>query len=1313
MLASLLLGLSATAQWYPMTTGSVSTCAGAFLDSGGQGASGYSDNEDLTYTICPDVAGDAISLDFITFNLSLAGIGPVDVLSIHDGNTTAAPLIGIWTGTALQGTIVSASLTNTSGCLTIVFRSNEAGTGVFAASITCFQPCERPTAIATHGAQGPLRICPGEAVSFNSSGSFAAAGFSIASRRWEFGDGSVQNNAPVNTVHTYTVPGAYIAQLYVTDNNGCVSANRVDLVVMVGTEPTFAGTTGDLIGCVGEELCLQGVVNPTTWVESPDAGLGGGVFLPDDVGQCFTSELTFNQFPPGQTINSVNDLQSICVDMEHSFIGDLVISIISPTGQTVILHQQGGGGTFLGIPIDDDFQPNAQGTCWNYCWSPTSNNGTWVANAGGTLPSGTYESENSLIGLVGSQLNGTWTIEVCDLWASDNGFICNWELQFDPSLYDDLLIFTPSIGADSDSSVWSGPGDVTLSADGNELCVTPATTGNFNYTYTVTDNHGCSYDTTLTVTAVAPANAGLDGTLERCVTAGPTSLFAALNGSPQSGGTWTGPNGPTNASFNPATQPAGIYTYTLTGAQACQTSSAEVVVTVVQPPDAGTDTSLVLCSSSSNVNLFNRLGGDPEPGGTWIGPSGSAVGQLFDPGVSPPGTYTYVVDNAAPCPAADATVSVTVVEAANAGLGDTLLLCTVDAPIDLFDALGGSPDPGGTWTGPDPVINDLFDPATMSPGNYRYRVQGTDPCPDRQSILRIELQQPPDPGTDGSLAVCATGAPTSLFAALQGDPQPGGTWQGPSPVTNALFDPPAMLPGNYTYTLSGGTVCPDRSANVLVSEVAPPSAGNDGTVVLCPEAPSMALFEALGGSPQPNGQWTGPDGSAHGAFFDAGSDAPGTYVYTVIGNAPCPNSTATVSVTLHDVVAPNAGPDALSCTLNTALAATGSWSSGAWSGPSAVTFAQADQAETEVSSATAGSYILRWSIVDDNGCAAFDTVTVNLNVPLEVLVQVDPPTCTGDCSGSALVTPSGGAGTEAYAITWNSTIADAEFAPTDLCAGTYGFTISDANACTLNGEVEVIDPAPIAIDQVIAQDERCPGTCDGVVAILDAQGAFYSIDGGATEQSTATFTGLCPGTYALQLRDINGCLAVGEATIGTPPPVVADLLADRDTMTLADPTVNFTNLSSSNATAFVWDFGDGMRSTEASPTHRFEDDLGAEYWVCLTALDVNACADTACLPIVVLDLLAVHVPNAFSPNNDGINDGFGPVFNAPWVEEYSLLIFDRWGEQVFSSTRPEERWNGGYGGAEPKPDLYVWKLRCVDGLSGEPIERMGHVTLLR
>ena len=69
-------------QAFPIFNGTASTCTGAFLDSGGQGAGGYSNNENITYTLCPDAPGGAISLNLLTFILSTAGAAPIDKLSI-------------------------------------------------------------------------------------------------------------------------------------------------------------------------------------------------------------------------------------------------------------------------------------------------------------------------------------------------------------------------------------------------------------------------------------------------------------------------------------------------------------------------------------------------------------------------------------------------------------------------------------------------------------------------------------------------------------------------------------------------------------------------------------------------------------------------------------------------------------------------------------------------------------------------------------------------------------------------------------------------------------------------------------------------------------------------------------------------------------------------------------------------------------------------------------------------------------------------------------------------------------------------------
>src|SRR5690606_37078854 len=119
----------------------------------------------------------------------------------------------------------------------------------------------------------------------------------------------------------------------------------VDLQVLVSTTPVFAGTVESTETCLGATVDLNAVVTPVTWTGIPEANFGDGVYLPDDLGIPFTSELVFTQFDPGQTVTSTSDIISVCANMEHSFLGDLVVQLTCPGGQTMIMHQQGGGGT--------------------------------------------------------------------------------------------------------------------------------------------------------------------------------------------------------------------------------------------------------------------------------------------------------------------------------------------------------------------------------------------------------------------------------------------------------------------------------------------------------------------------------------------------------------------------------------------------------------------------------------------------------------------------------------------------------------------------------------------------------------------------------------------------------------------------------------------------------------------------------------------------------------------------------------------------------------------------------------------------------
>ena len=91
-----------------------------------------------------------------------------------------------------------------------------------------------------------------------------------------------------------------------------------------------------------------------------------------------------------------------------------------------------------------------------------------------------------------------------------------------------------------------------------------------------------------------------------------------------------------------------------------------------------------------------------------------------------------------------------------------------------------------------------------------------------------------------------------------------------------------------------------------------------------------------------------------------------------------------------------------------------------------------------------------------------------------------------------------------------------------------------------------------------------------------------------------------------------------------------------------------------------------------------------------------------------------EVPNAFTPNGDGINDSFGPVYQC-YFADYLLRVFNRWGQEVFTSTDPAQGWDGRIDGKEAPSEVYMWHATYTAWHEGQLFSRSasGEVTLLR
>ena len=493
---------------------------GGFLTDDGLQPSDYSPNSNDTSVVCPDPAYPLPQISALDFNVFDLGFG--DQLSIYNGDNANATLIGTYTGADIQNQ--SFYSTDPSGCLTVVFTSDaDASVGNFSAEISCGIPCLNPAVVVTTTeGPAPARICQQGEITFNASATEFFNDGIYESHIWEFGDGSVDTTSWPVVDHTFDAEGGYMVQLYVTDTNGCTNSVLIDYLVFVSTTPVIQLATSETDNkiCTGVPLSLLSNFNEVNWSNVPTNPIDGFLFIPDDQSQCFSDTITFQGFPGSPVISSVNDIVDVFLNFEHSYMGDINITISCPDGSSVVLHNNGGAATLLGQPIDVDADLTP-GVGFDYTWSPQSTNGTWVQNAGGTLPAGDYEPVEPFTNLLGCPINGDWILEICDVLGFDNGYVFDWNVHFPEEFYPDTISFTPVIGEACDSSYWTTSNNVVIANPGGDCdsidVIVNAAVSN-TYIYHVIDNHGCEYTEEITVEFYAAPVVALDPLINYCNT---------------------------------------------------------------------------------------------------------------------------------------------------------------------------------------------------------------------------------------------------------------------------------------------------------------------------------------------------------------------------------------------------------------------------------------------------------------------------------------------------------------------------------------------------------------------------------------------------------------------------------------------------------------------------------------------------------------------------------------------------------------------------------------------------------------------------
>ena len=359
-------------------------------------------------------------------------------------------------------------------------------------------------------------------------------------------------------------------------------------------------------------------------------------------------------------------------------------------------------------------------------------------------------------------------------------------------------------------------------------------------------------------------------------------------------------------------------------------------------------------------------------------------------------------------------------------------------------------------------------------------------------------------------------------------------------------------------------------------------------------------------------------------------------------------------------------------------------------------------------------------------CIDFSTIVITEDVTtLNLQVTPVPDVCQSEDSLdlSSYVNISGGEYTGLGISTASSSILDLT-ASTGINSIDYT-VVNPSNGCSTT---EVIDVNVLANPVIVFSADTIEGCLPLQVTLTDDNPEVADLcvwDFGDGNQSNSC--GNASNTYnvhscfdvSLTKTFANGCSSSETLSnyICTNPIPVSDFIADNNEVNSMDTKVQFENYSI-DGDEYIWDFGDDVSiddPTLENPEHEFPEHE-ALYNVTLIAISDEGCRDTSTLAIKVIEEEVYYVPNSFTPNGDGINQVFKPEFSTGVsLEDFSLYIYNRWGEIVFESHDINKGWDGTYGvnGDVQQSGLYIWTMVIKAKTSDKVTQVSGQVNLLK
>ena len=596
-------------------------------------------------------------------------------------------------------------------------------------------------------------------------------------------------------------------------------------------------------------------------------------------------------------------------------------------------------------------------------------------------------------------------------------------------------------------------------------------------------------------------------------------------------------------------------------------------------------------------------------------------------------------------------------------------------------------------------------------GNYTVTVTNTNGC-QNTAVATVSVISLP-------IAIAATGGAICVGNTLFLNSSGGSSysWSGPNGFNSALQNPiitnsTLLAGGIYTVIVTANTCTSSATISAIINPLPNPIINSNSPVCV-----GQSLN--LSGNGGISYNWAGPNG------FTSNSQNPsigitslnnnGNYTLTVTDANGCTNST-------NNAITINPLPSAIAiggsvCENKSFTFNANGGNTYAWTGPNGFTSNQQNPVLNGLTTSAAGQYTV--IVTSSAGCTSttFANLTVNPN-PVPVLTT-NAPVCVNtvlnlSASGGITYSWTGPNGFSSSAQNPSINASNLGY------AGNYQVSITDANGCSTTTMIAVqingIPNASILADKTLG----CAPLCIGFSLNAGSSVSNYNWNlgnGQTSNQSTAQTCYGASGVYSISatISDAIGCTNSLTYTVQVYPQPVADFNhAPIKPIINQDPYVSFTDAShGTSIIAWQWYFMNSAQytSTQQNPTFMYSEP--GNYAVALIVKSDKGCLDTIVKPLVVGEDYGIYVPNAFTPNGDGVNDVFQP--KGFGITIYSLKIFNRWGELVFETNNFEDGWDGKFKGRGDdilQDGSYTWMINTIS-VFGKSHELTGHVTLIK